>query len=199
MNERVHWSSVREDPCCPSEGPQVRSFLGHHTFLFQPLHVVICRNGDSFTRQVQSPYCVPSTVLWVLLLILNAALSLQPALGCVLLWSCTPSDSRDWEAIGLLHWGGLLHPSPFPFLGPVGKNPVLGVFFFFSFSSSPPLSPPPLPSPPPPFTIFNKQVSSMNYVPGFGLGAHTERLAGIIAHRGSWTVGGDGHKNKSLY
>lgn len=32
MDKRVHWSSVREDPCCLSEGPQVGSSLGHHTF-----------------------------------------------------------------------------------------------------------------------------------------------------------------------
>lgn len=134
MNGRVHWSSVREDPCCPSEGPQVGSSLGHHAFcsslsMFLSAEMMVRSPGRPRAPTVcQVQYC--GFCPHIKCCSAPSASSGLSSFGSVRLQ--TPGIGRQSD-------GSFCIPPPIPFLGPVGKNPVLSVFFF-SFSSSP-LSP----------------------------------------------------------
>ena len=64
--------------------------------------VFICRHGHSCIRHVPEPLRMPGTVRGLLVVTVNAGLSLQLALGRVLLGSCVPPGSEVWGALGRL-------------------------------------------------------------------------------------------------
>lgn len=82
--------------------PKLGLLQTSHAALFQAFHRLTCSNGLSFTKCIQSPYCVLGTVLWALFLTANAALSPQPARALSSLGPCAFGVCRLQEAFGRL-------------------------------------------------------------------------------------------------
>lgn len=130
------------------------------------------------------PLLCAGYTLGVLFVTVNAALPFSQ------LWAVSPLGLMHLQTLRTV--GGLWRtelqvcspgeafsiPLPAPFLDPVGENPALRVF-------SAPL-------------IFYKHALSMNCGPGFGLGVLVVTFA-RCKHCLGRVLGGDGHKNKSLY